>query len=165
MTNDALRQSVERLRALSLKLNEATDKASEVVVLVEAFLNNDCSIGLPASVDVYRYEEDEGVEQLVVSYERWNGEYQIVVTLSSWFVPTGEGTTHVRKPWAQCPRDLKLKALQKLPELLHKVAEEAEKLIGDTTETTEVISDMLAALVGRRAADRVVDKIMSKSSD
>ena len=147
MTNEALHQSVERLRALSPKLNEATDKANEVVAAVVTFLNNDCSIGLPAFVVVYRHEEgDEHVEELVVSYERWNGQYQIVVTLTSWFVPVEEANTEVRKPWDQCPRDLKLQALQKLPELLHEIANKAEKLIGDTTTTTEVVGDMLGAL-------------------
>lgn len=147
MTTESLHQSLERIRALSPKLNEATDQANEVVAAVVTFLNKDCSIGLPASAVVYKYEDQEdNAELLVVSYERWNGEYQIVVTLSNVCGATCEADIEVRKAWDQCPRDLKLKALRKLPELLHNIAERAEKLIVETTRTAEVIGDMLGAL-------------------
>ena len=167
MTTDELRQSVERLRALSPKLNEATDNASELIAAVETFLNDDCSIGLPASVVTNRTLDDEQMftEFFTVSYERWGGKFRIVVELAHGCDPTGEMSIIVNKAWDQCPRDLKLKALQQLPELLNKVADEAEKVIGETSKTTEVISDMLAALRRDRSTQRLVDRITSESSD
>jgi hypothetical protein len=54
MTDD-LRKSVSILQELSPKLNKLSDQAVDTVKLVEQFLNEQCSLGIKASVCVEGY--------------------------------------------------------------------------------------------------------------
>ena len=76
-----LRDSIEKIRALAPKLNAATDAAQAIVTRVEAFLNDECSIGIPAEVGAcFRRDfltadavedSDGNAEDASAPYERW----------------------------------------------------------------------------------------------
>ena len=143
-TINEITESMNRLRAISTRLNKASDQASDLVAAVETFLNEDCSIGLPASLVIERKKDESDdlhTEWLTVSYERWDGRFRIVVELAHGFDPTEEVTIDLKKPWDQCPRDLKLQAFRKLPELLNEIADQAGWAV---TNSEDAVEDMRA---------------------
>jgi hypothetical protein len=157
-----LKWRMAKLREIAPRLNAATDQASKLVAKVERFLVDEIHIGVPA--EVY-YEElpagkDDSDHVLCVrhalSFGRTGGSFRIHV-LSETVAPD-EGArarttlAQERILWPSCPRETKLKAFEKLPELLDKILEEAERL-AQTSEATRV---KLQEIIGRDESDEMV---------
>ena len=157
------KQSIERLRTLSPQLNESTDEANRVVAMVETFLNDECSIGLPAEVVVCkvtkrietpsdnRYEDPKtttAVEYTTLNYERVDGTFRIAVEVGLSHEGGDEWEQTSLTPWASCPRSVKLATFPKLGDLLTEICESTEKAIEQTTETSKAVEEILGALNG-----------------
>ena len=157
--------SIAKLRTLSPQLNESTDEANRVVAMVEKFLNDECSIGLPAEVGVstrtLRVEADDddeattATEYTTLNYARVDGTFRIAVEVGLSHEGADErGMARTEweqtslTPWASCPRSVKLETFPSLADLLKAICESTEKAIEQTAETSKAVEDILGALEG-----------------
>lgn len=158
---DQVTTAIEQIRELSPKLNAATDEAAETIRLVNEFLA-EASIGLPCEIvaESNAVDEDEDEDNggggrafvyTSLAYDRLFGEYRILVRIER--VTDGAGLPNYGKilseqDWQSCPRDLKLKTFEKLPELLEKIAEKAKESIEATSATAATVRKITAAIKG-----------------
>lgn len=149
---DELKRRMARLREIAPRLNAATDQASKLVAQVEKFLVEELHIGVSAEV---RYEEvpagtDDDNHALRIrhslAFGRVGGSFRIHVVRETVDVDDGASArttlAQERILWPSCTRETKLKAFEKLPELLDKIIEEAERL-AQTSEATRVKVDAM----------------------
>jgi hypothetical protein len=138
-----LRDAIQALRTLSPRLNKVTDEANQIVRDVEAFLNEECSIGVTAVVNFqYLGHPDDGpCGGLYLEYRRVGGKFRIAIVESD-----VDGEDVSVKPWADSPRHEKLDSFKVLPELIREIASKVEESISDTEKTTKEIASTLAPL-------------------
>jgi hypothetical protein len=145
---DELKKRMGRLRAIAPRLNSATDQASKLVAMVEKFLVSELHIGIPASVAFDCCDEGEGDEgetlQAVrcLAFGRVGGVFRVHVAIKHNVILDDEAETSITTGtdsvlWPSCDRETKLKAFEKLPELLDTITSEAERL-AQTAEATRV---------------------------
>ena len=159
---DELKRRMARLREIAPRLNAATDQASKLVAQVEKFLVEELHIGISAEVC---YEElpagiDDDNQTLRIrhslAFGRGGGSFRIHVVRETVDVEDGASARKTlaqeRILWPSCSRETKLKAFEKLPELLDKIIEEAERL-AQTSEATRVKVD---AMIGEEEPVEVV---------
>ncbi len=141
---DSLAEAVDKLRHSSARLNQLTDEASTIVKKVEDFLNEECSAGIFASVAISAPSLDEpDVASPYLEYRRFGQRYRIAVVSKSLFDdPESESV----KSWSECPRDEKLRAIKKLPELIMEVAKKLDEKIVDAEKTMAAVSQVLRTL-------------------
>ena len=168
---DELKRRMARLRELAPRLNAATDQASRLVTQVEKFLVDELHIGVSAQVcyeDVPNGNDDDGHALAIrhsLAFGRAGGTFRIhVLTETSdhddgSFPRTALSTE--RTLWPSCSRETKLKAFEKLPMLLDKIIEEAERLARTADDTTSKVNAIIGeedpiepAPRGSRAGDR-----------
>jgi hypothetical protein len=151
---DELKRRMARLREIAPRLNAATDQASKLVAQVEKFLVEELRIGVSAEVT---YEElpagtDDDNRMLKIrhslAFGRGSGSFRIHVLRET--IAEGDGgvpptiLAQERMLWPSCPRETKLKAFEKLPELLDKIIEAAERL----AQTSEVTRSKVKEMIG-----------------
>ena len=149
MTDD-LKKRMQKLRAIAPRLNSATDQASKLVALVEKFLVEELRIGVSAEVcyeELPAATEDDGRALRIrhsLAFGRCGASFRIHVVRETVAVDDGASArtplAQERILWPSCSRETKLKAFEKLPELLDKIIEEAERL-ARTAEATRVKVD------------------------
>ncbi len=151
---DELKRRMARLREIAPRLNSATDKASRLVAQVEKFLVEELHIGVSAEVS---YDElpagtDQDNRPLKIrhslAFGRVGGSFRIHVVSETVAVNGGASAeaavAHERMPWPSCTRETRLKAFEKLPELLDKIIDAAERL-AESSETTRVKVEAMIA--------------------
>lgn len=153
----AVQESLNSIRTAASRLNQLTDAAQDVVARVEAFLNDECSLRIPAEVLVLTgapgVDAGEGgaltQECVMLAYCRIAGEYRLAVRIDEIRVDEeGAYERTIRQesmPWAAAPRDLKLKSFEKLPELLTEIAKEIARAVARTEATADAAKQVLAA--------------------
>ena len=137
-----LPDAVQSLRSISPRLNAITDRANETVRDVEQFLNDECSIGLPAfTVISFDNGDEEDYAGTYLGYVRVGPKYRIAVA-------TLDNASNIQsvKPWTDCSREEKLESFGKLPDLLARIAERAEEQIQTAEKAAKTVADTLAAL-------------------
>ncbi|HNO77300.1 MAG TPA: hypothetical protein PKN33_04490 [Phycisphaerae bacterium] len=141
-----VRKAIETLQELSPKLNDTTSAANDTVAKVEAFLNDQCSIGLPCWILAERIgsKEAPSEQHVWLGYDRVDGKFRVVVEQLIRHEDQEEHTGP--KPWASCSRDLKLNTLPKLPKLLEAIAEEACKMAEKNDTAISAIETILTAM-------------------
>jgi hypothetical protein len=150
---DELRRRMAKLREIAPRLNAATDQASKLVAMVEKFLVEELHIGVSAEVC---YEElpagtDDDDHALRIrnslAFGRVGGSFRIHVVRETVAVEDGASARTTleqeRILWPSCSRETKLKAFEKLPELLDKIIEEAERLARTSEETRVKVDAMM----------------------
>jgi hypothetical protein len=150
---DELNRRMAKLREIAPRLNAATDQASKLVARVEKFLVEEIHIGVSAEVC---YEElaagtDDDNHALTIrhalAFGRVGGSFRIHVVKET--VAVDDGATarttlaQERVLWPSCTRETKLKAFDKLSELLDKIIEEAERLAQTSEETRFKVEAMI----------------------
>src|SRR5262249_18058801 len=159
---DELKRRMAKLREIAPRLNVATDQASKLVAQVERFLVEELHIGLSAEVC---YEEvpagtDDDNQTLRIrhslAFGRGGGSFRIHVLRET--VAVDEGTSarqtlaEERILWPSCTRETKLKAFEKLPDLLDKIIEGAERL----TQASETARVKVEEMMGEAEPGEVV---------
>lgn len=135
---DDLQLAVAKLRALSPKLNGAVDQAQRVVLQIESFLANECQVAIQAEVPVIY--NDKGVAVTLLRYGRVDGKFRIALT------STDGDTRFVSRAWTECDRSEKLASFSALPKLILAVTKAVEAQINATTQTSNTVSALMAAL-------------------
>jgi hypothetical protein len=144
---DELKRRMARLREIAPRLHAATDQASKLVAQVEKFLVEELHIGVSAEVcyeQVSAGSDEDDQEQRVrhsLAFGRSGGSFRIHVVRETIALEDGASVQTIlsqeRILWPSCSRETKLKAFEKLPELLDKIIEEAERL-AETSDATRV---------------------------
>jgi hypothetical protein len=150
---DELKRRMAKLREIAPRLNAATDQASKLVAMVEKFLVEEIHIGVSAEVC---YEEvpagtDDDNHALrirhALAFGRSGGSFRIHVVRETVAVedggPARTTLAQDRMLWPSCTRETKLKAFEKLPELLDKIIEEAEQLARTSETTRAKVEEMI----------------------
>jgi hypothetical protein len=139
--------SLRQLRGASDELNALTDRANELVRRTERYLRDECHVGgthhvhVP-SMDVTAETSDgpPGPDWATyLGYERYKGEHRIVVSHLL------DADPHEIKPWAECSRDIKLKTLDALPELIQRLLETVNEQIADVRAKLGKLESMIPA--------------------
>src|SRR4051812_22240789 len=115
---ETLRPRLERLHDLSKRLNAKSDSAGMVVQGVEEYLNEVCRLGLVASVNITSNQSPDGdwYSSKDLVYKRFGPKFRLVIEETSGCEGNPESAESTL--WANCPRELKLDAFDKLPALL-----------------------------------------------
>jgi hypothetical protein len=150
---DELRKRMARLRELAPRLNGATDQASRLVRMVENFLVEELHIGISAEsteFNAWSTGPEAGHAHLVrqtLAFGRVGTGYRIHV-VDEVLTVDDDGTRNdvvgrQTTPWPSCGRETKLRAIEKLPELLDQIIQETERLAETAGETTSRIGTMI----------------------
>jgi hypothetical protein len=125
---DVLKARLSELREITPRLDAATDRASEVVAKVERYLVYE--LGVEVSARVYLGEDR------YLAFGPVDDEHQIHIVV--------EGPFQERRvEWPSCSRELKLKAFDKVPALLEKIFQEADRLAEEAETTACHLDEML----------------------
>jgi hypothetical protein len=152
---DELKERLGRLREIAPRLNSATDQTSQMVASVEKFLVDELHLGISAETSEfnswYAGTDDAGNSRTgrqTLAFGRVGSGYRIHVVDSMGFRDDQgrwqEMATRQQTPWPSCGREIKLKAVEKLPELLDTIVREAERL----AETADLTATKIGAMIG-----------------
>jgi hypothetical protein len=150
---DELRRRMAKLREIAPRLNAATDQASKLVALVEKFLVEEIRIGVSAEVCYEELpagtEDDHHALRIrhSLAFGRSGASFRIHVLRETVAMDDGASApttlAQERILWPSCSRETKLKAFEKLPELLDKIIEEAERLAQASEATRVKVEEMI----------------------
>jgi hypothetical protein len=136
-----LSKQLRELQKSTDYLNGLTDKANEIVRRTESFLKEKCRVGKRAGVpapSLHQDDDPDGPEwETYLEYERWKGDFRIVVT------HLVDGNVHETKPWAECSRDVKLKTLDALPNLVGELLKKVKEQVADIQATVDLLDGMI----------------------
>ena len=157
---DELRRSIDRIRELSPNLNAATDDANRVVLAVEKFLNDECRLGLPATVTVRtRQLPHPGMISsescVTLEYRRVDGKFRIAIGEKDDNLAGPPDERWIYDAWQDRPRSDKLETFPHLPELLEELAKKVEASIEKTQETCATVDRVMGALATQATGDRL----------
>lgn len=124
-------------------LNSITNTASDSVKSIEEFLSKECSIGFHSFVSV-RTADEESPEAVYLEYRRIGSKYRIAVIEINAIEPDRE---HVRA-WSDCPRNLKIETIGKLPDLIAEITKQVELEIVSANDAMHTVNDVLKSLTG-----------------
>ncbi len=144
---DNLATSIQDLRSASSQLNAITDEAARTVLKVEDFLNNECSVGIPAAVEISSETDDVhgNTHSTYLEYRRVGQRFRIAIVHFD-DLPETESV----KAWSDSPRDEKLDAFKKLPDLIIKIAVKLQERISEVQESVDTVNVTVTALGERK---------------
>jgi hypothetical protein len=151
---DELKQRMARLREIAPRLNSATDQASRLVTMVEKLLVEELHIGISAesaSFNDWPAGKDDASNLRMVrqtlAFGRVGTGYRIHVVDETGIVDAdGRWRRTLSKqttPWPACGRETKLRAIEKLPDLLDQIITATERLAQSASESASKIGEMI----------------------
>jgi len=169
---DELKQRMARLREIAPRLNSATDQASRLVAMVEKSLVEELHIGISAESSEFSSwpagKDEDGNSRLVhqtLAFGRVGTAYRIHVVDEMGIVDDEgawqESLSRQETLWPSCGRETKLKAVEKLPELLDKIIIETERLAETADLTTSRIGEMIGDTKGTIGDPEVAPQFMT----
>ena len=153
MTNE-LKKRLAALRGINPRLNSVTDQVTGIMRSVEKMLVEELKIGVDAS-QWFRTEKggEKGVSlEHSLSFNRvGSAGYRIhvsIVTVRDTSEETGvpgtsERLSEERVLWTSCSREMKLRAFEKLPDLLDDIMQSAESLLRTADLTAAKIKELI----------------------
>jgi hypothetical protein len=151
---DELKKRIAKLREITPRLNSATDQASRLVAMVEKVLVEELHVGIAAESTAFHSwsagrDEDGSVSTVcqALAFGRVGGAFRIHVVEETSIVDD-DGSARVlvsrqETPWPSCGRETKLRAFEKLPELLDNIIKDSERLAETAAETASTIREVI----------------------
>lgn len=129
--------SYQKLATAATTLNTVSDQLGKVVVELDAALKR-LNLGIASWVDFRSWESPDGGDFSCdqIGYARIGGKWGIAIRSISGNYSFGEETIDGEWLFNDAPRALRIKAIDKIPELL-------ESLIKDVAATTKAVSEKL----------------------
>jgi hypothetical protein len=169
---DELKERLAKLREIAPRLNSATDQTSQMVASVERFLVEELHLGISAESSEfnswYAGRDDDGNPRSVrqtLAFGRVGSGYRIHVVDSMGFRDDHgrwqELATRQQTPWPSCGREIKLRAVEKLPELLDTIVREAERLAETAGATALKIGEMIGESKGTTVNSSVASHFLT----
>ena len=144
---ERLREHLARVRELTAQLNAHSDEANTVVAAVEIFLTEVCNVGVDASVCVDGAGDEDGThwDRLLRYGRSYDGTYRFFLVDRDFDNPDSRDGSPSEKwtPWANCARDIRLSAYDRLPDLLTKLIAQLEARIAKLQASTASIETIL----------------------
>ncbi len=136
--------SLSRLFTSAKSLNEVSDKINAQIKDIESALVVQ-GIGVSAWIDLETWSEESSGQTVKISttlgYGKYNGRWALLYDV--WCDQMDESQTSFL---CDASRDTRIKALEKLPDLLDKLAEETQKLTQQATQSLTVAQEIVSAL-------------------
>ncbi len=154
MTSKLLKR-ISALRGINPRLNAVTDEVTEIITTVEKTLVDELKIGIDAS-QWFQTEfggEEGNTREYYLSFNRVGAAgfriHVAILTVRDTSEETGKAGTREtlneeRILWTSCGREIKLKAFEKLPELLDSIIAGAERLVQTADLTATKIKQMVS---------------------
>lgn len=149
---DKIDTTLKELTAVSKSLNQASDELSRQISELESALrelNLGVSAFVPFSKEPIEYKMDDGKVYVDhcnqdVGYHRLNGKWGLIV--STWYDSNDDPDTVKQTFLREAPREIRLVAMDKIPDLLKALSEEAQKVTQEATKKVAQIKDISTAL-------------------
>jgi hypothetical protein len=152
-----LKQSLDRLKAVTPKLNKAADEAMALFTSTERFLI-ECGVGIPAiqvmsdaQVAGHERENSDGAfcpivnEYNAIAFDRHGGKFRLLFRV--WQECDGELDSPAEDvPLAEASRLVKLESVRHLPALLQRIADQAEATLKAAEGSADAVKTMLAEM-------------------
>jgi len=143
--------SLQKLRQLAPSLNQAADNAAKVVQEVEALLTKELNLGVESGVNVaWTNVTPKKTRFLQLCHRRVNGKFRLAVVEATCTSFTDDDNTLAEAwkdddvtPWAECPRDVKLKTFPALPMLLQTLIDKVEETNAEVEKTKQTVREIL----------------------
>jgi hypothetical protein len=112
---------------------------------VETFLSDTCNVGVEGSAFVDGYGDENGPHwESWLKYGRYEGQFRLFISHVDYgCIPDADGPPEDQILWSNCPRDTRLKAYEKLPQLLAELVEKVEARVEKIRSSTAAINDIL----------------------
>ncbi|MGE0133387.1 MAG: hypothetical protein AB7U82_35365 [Blastocatellales bacterium] len=133
--------TLERLRDSSSKLNSLSDQLNSFVSRIESYLD-ECNVGLPVNVRI------GGIE---VSYCRFGQKFRFVIS-----------TNDTDAPWSDSPRELKLRTISVLPDLLNQLENSVKDKAEEVAKTLKILADMYPQLTQEKSGKQKAESPIFK---
>ena len=154
MTDELKKRMAQAARNLRRGSTAPTDQASRLVAMVEKFLVEELHIGISAESTEFNSwsagKDEDGNERMTcqaLAFGRVGAGYRIHVAEETVIVDDdGRRRQLIGKqatPWPSCGRETKMRAIEKLPELLDKMIHETERLAETAGDTASKIGAMI----------------------
>jgi hypothetical protein len=169
---DQLKERMARLREIAPRLNSATDQASRLVAMVEKFLAEELHIGIATESSAFNSwsaGKDEADRPRVIcqslAFGRIGAVFRIHVVDETRIMDDNgswcESVARVETPWPACGRETKLRAFEKLPELLDNIIKETERLAETAASAAVKVGAMTGESAAQLAAPAVAPQVLS----
>jgi hypothetical protein len=144
-----VQSSFQQLSTAASTLNSASDRLSELVAELDSSLKT-LNVGLVCWVDINRpWTSADGLRTYSqkVGYAKISGKWGVAVRTVDRHEYDDYPDT---EEWAfsEAPRQLRLEAVEFIPQLLEKLAKEAEKHTREVTEKTDQVQQLVTAVKG-----------------
>jgi hypothetical protein len=129
------------------RLHAVTDEAARIAQLVETFLGEECKLGLGASTDFDQHDDPrDGTEFCKrLAYGRIDGEFRLIVRAIR-IDQSREEDCLSETAWANCTREVKLRSIEHIPDLLAAISKKVQFAIQQTEEATVKVNQLLQDL-------------------
>jgi hypothetical protein len=151
---DKIESTLKKLAAVSQSLNQASDLVTSRIADVEGALR-EYKLGVEAWVDIRRwYEEGQFTDgswfrlgrTQKLGYGKKDGKWGLLTYISAEESDEPEEFSFLR----EAPRDLRLTAIDKLPELLEALVEKAVQTAQEATKKAEKAGQIAAGLAKKQ---------------
>jgi hypothetical protein len=156
-----LRNALTKITGIAPRLNKATDEVNDAFRATESLLAK-VGIGIDSTIEVVRlgdekkseYDHEIGQDyvettarDLLLTYERISGKLRIGfrIRIGSFITQKAPYAYRFESPvtWDQAPREWKLMGIQKLSNLIQKIADEGTQLAVDAENAIHAVNDLL----------------------
>lgn len=145
---ERLSDQIAQLRAITPRLHAVTDEAARIVQIVETFLGEECKLGLAAYYDFDHVDDRRGATVFCRSleYGRIDGQFRLLISEVDIDPETDERNSLSRTAWVNCTREMKLRSIEYIPDLLAAIGQKVRSTIKQTEEATVKVNALLQDL-------------------
>lgn len=147
--SERLSDQIAQLRAITPRLHAVTDEAARIVRIVETFLGEECKLGLAAHCDFDEVDDQRGAPIACkrLEYGRIDGQFRLIIAEIDIDVEAYEERTYLsRTAWVNCTREMKLRSIEYIPNLLAAINQKVKSTIKQTEEATVKVNALLQDL-------------------
>lgn len=144
-----VQSSFQQLSAAASTLNSASDRLSKLVAELDSALKP-LNVGLVCWVDIeppWTSQDGLGISSEQIGYAKISGKWGIALRTVDQYLNMGE--EHIEH-WAfnDAPRQLRLKGIDRIPELLDELARKAAETTKQIAKKTEEVQQLVSAVKG-----------------
>jgi hypothetical protein len=147
-----LQASLQELASSADALNSLSDQLTKQILDVEAVLNRS-GIGLTASVTTETWSDERGDQYDIwrLCYEKYAGKWGFTIEHLSGVEGFDDSQSCETWPFKEAPREHRLKAVDKIPELIDALVQKTKEFASDVSAATSY-AEALAATFSKADA-------------
>jgi hypothetical protein len=149
--------SFDKLSETASTLNSATRRLNEAIDQLNASLKQ-LNLGIPVWHQTWVHEDHNLTDVEEIGYARVRGKWGISIRKTIQLVNGPEEPDESEWPFADAPRDLRIRAIEFLPRLMDKLSDEAaaaaEKL-SERANEAEGLASVISAIAAEKSLKRV----------